>query len=1085
MNDLLIRSGGLPEEIETSGTLRTKLTQSGGYGMVDGLLRLEILGPLRLWRGGVELDPGPGQQAFLLALLLARAGRPVSTTELIDLIWGDDAPASALNVIHKYVGGLRRLIEPELPTRATGSFLHRRGNSYVIAMSSEILDLIAFRELVARALAEHDERALDLFAEALGRWHGPAGGVFANRTATEPIFAAIDAEFFDVCVTATTLAVALGRPTRILPSLQLAASIAPLNEPVQASLVSALSAAGNQAEALAVVAAVRARLAEDLGIEPGPAMQAAHRQALTQSAIPITPVHEAVRDAWAGSSSELVGRVKEFTALTQAVRRADTGGSGIGVVEGEPGVGKTRLLEEVASGAAGRGALVVWGRCLDGVGTPSLWPWVQAISAVVESLPAAERQRWRAGELGRLAGRHDDVVAMPILPHTGLQFRLFEQVVAVIGAAAARRPLVLVLDDLQWADAASLTLFTHLAARLPARTVLLAASRDRAPVPGTELSRALAAASRVPGHRRVRLGPLNPAEAAELVRHETGRDLAPEAVRGIHARAAGNPFYIRELSRMLAGDDALGGQAAARPAVPETVNDVVLDRMSGLDDATRDLLRAAALIGREVDLGLLARTAGLDVEGCLELLAPVEALGLLESTPGDPYSVRFAHDLVRESVAGRTPPARAARLHLRIAEALDHTDPDGEFTAERLAFHLWEAGPLADPARTTGALVRAGRQAAFKSAFDAAQRHLLSAVQVSRTAGLADSELLALSLVATVFWRQAQFEGPFFAMMGRAEDLARSLGRDGEAADFLFMRTIAAYSSVRPDRTELARQLYERGSTSSDPIVRAYGLQAWGQHHWEVGNIGDAVRSLDDGNQIMWSVPTSADSPLRTDLRSFGPLLASVVATISDDSGKAHELLDGVRTVAGDDPYSIAVWAHFATMAAAMAGDTGWALAATEPWTAAGPEHLQLNVDPYLGITACWTRALTGSDPAGDAAEASRILTTTLVDPPRFGLTFHHGLIADMLLSARMPAEASTALDNADRYLDSHGQRYAEGLLLLLRARQLRARGEPAAVVRETAERALALSTERGAHLFARRAREFLAEIEHLRVHKR
>ncbi len=1049
--------------------------------MVGGPLRLEILGPLRVWRDGVEVDPGPDQQASLLALLLARVGRPVSTTELIDLIWGDEVPASALNVIHKYVGTLRRLLEPGLPTRATGGFLHRRGNGYLITANSETLDLVAFRDLVSRAKAEHDERALDLLAEALGRWHGPAGSGLTHRAAMEPTLTALDAEFFDVCVTATTLAVALGRPAKVLPALRMAASMAPLNEPVQASLVSALSAAGNQAEALAVVAAVRARLADDLGVDPGPEMRAAHRQALTRKATPVAASHEdrAVRDAWAGTSGALVGRARELGALMRAVRRADAGGSGIGVVEGEPGAGKTRLLEEVTAEAAGYGALVVWGRCLDGDGTPSLWPWTQAIGAVVESLPAAARQKWRGRELGRLVGPHDDLVAAPGLPNTGLQFRLFEQVVTVIGEAAARRPLLLVLDDLQWADVASLRLFTHVTARLPARTVILGAARDRAPTVGPELSRALAAASRVPGHRRVRLGPLDPIEAAELVRHETGQDLAPAAVRGIHARAAGNPFYIRELSRMLAGGGALTDEVAAHPAVPETVNDVVLDRMSGLDDEARDLLRTAALIGRDVDLDLLARAAGLDVGGCLELLAPVEALGMLESVQDDPYSVRFAHDLVRESVAGRTPPAQTGRLHLRIAEALEGTDPDGELAAERLAFHLWKAGPLADPARTARALVRAGAQAAFKSAFEAAERHLLSAVQISRAAGLADSELSALSPVTTVFWRQAMFQDPFHPMMERAENLARGLGREDSAADFLFMRMIAAYNMVRPDRTELARRLYEQGAASLDPMIRAYGLQAWGQHRWELGDIGEAVRHLNDGNRIMRSVPVTGDIPLRTSLRAFGPLLQAVVATISDDLGTAHALLDEMRTTAGDDPYSIAVWAHFSTMAAAMAGDTGWALTAAEPWAVTDPQHLHFNVDPYLRITTCWARALTGDDPAGAAAEADRILTSTLIDPPRFGLAFHEGLIADMLLSARMPGEAAKVLDRADRYLDDHSQRYAEGLLLLLRARQLRAHGESVPVVREIGERAVALSRERGARLFARRAEEFLAEIGH------
>jgi len=965
--------------------------------MADRPLRVEILGPLRLWRGDVELDHGPGQQAFLLALLLARVGRPVSTTELIDLMWGDEAPASALNVIHKYIGTLRRLLEPDLPPRAAGSFLHRRGNSYLITATAEMLDLVAFRELIAAARTQHDEKALDLFTEALGRWHGAAGSGFAHRSAAEPIFAALDAEFFDACVTASTLAIALGRPDRVLPPLQLAAAISPLNEPVHASLVSALSAAGNQADALAVVAAVRARLAEELGVDPGPAMRAAHHQALAQSAMPVAVADdEASADVWPETSSDLVGRAKELRALVQAVRRTDSGGSAIGVVEGEPGAGKTRLLEEVTA-VAGRGALVVWGRCLDGEGTPSLWPWMQAIGAVVDSLPVPIRDRWRDGELGRLVGPRGGGASAPVLLNAGLQFRLFEQVVAVMAAAAARRPLLLVLDDLQWADVASLRLFTHVAAQLPARTAILLAARDRAPAPGRELSRALAAAGRVPGHRRVRLGPLDPADTGELVRHETGREPSPATVLGIHSRTAGNPFFIRELSRTLVGDSALTAEAV-HPAVPQTVSDVVLDRMAGLDDVTRALLRVAALIGRDVDLGLLARAGGLDIEGCLEVLAPAEALGMLESTPHDPYSIRFAHDLVRESVAGRIPAAETGRLHLRIAEALEDADPDGELAAERLAFHLSEAGPLANPERTAHALIRAGTQAAFKSAFEAAEKQLLSAVQVARAADLADSELFALSLVATVFWRQSLFHDSSVALMERAEGLARSLGREGVAADFLFMRMIAAFSSVWPDRADLARRLYEEGGTSPDPMVRAYASQAWGQYQWELGQIDEAVRHLNAGNLIMENSRADADTPLRYDLRRFGPLLEAVVATISDDRGAAHRLLGDALVAAGDDPYSLAVWAHFATMSAAMAGDTAWALDAAEPWTATGPRGTFSNVDPYLRITSCWARALTGDDPAGAAAEADRVLTTTLLDPPRFGLAFHYGLIADALL---------------------------------------------------------------------------------------
>src|SRR5262245_63054855 len=111
------------------------------------VLRLQILGPLRLWRHNIELEPGSRQQAYLLALLLARVGRPTSKDELIDLMWGDDVPETARNIVHKYVGTLRHLLEPTLPARATGSYLLRRGDSYLLAAGPCALDLIAFRQL--------------------------------------------------------------------------------------------------------------------------------------------------------------------------------------------------------------------------------------------------------------------------------------------------------------------------------------------------------------------------------------------------------------------------------------------------------------------------------------------------------------------------------------------------------------------------------------------------------------------------------------------------------------------------------------------------------------------------------------------------------------------------------------------------------------------------------------------------------------------------------------------------------------------------------------------------------------------------
>ncbi|TKK86540.1 transcriptional regulator [Herbidospora galbida] len=1040
----------------------------------QGPLRLRILGPLRLWRDGVELDAGPRQQAQLLALLLARAGRPVSTRELIDLIWGDDAPASALNIIQKYVGALRRLLEPAVPARAAGHYLHRRGDAYVFEAGPGTLDLLEFRhhlDAARSALAgQASDAALDHYVTALGLWHGNAGDGLSLEPAAAPVLTALDDEFHAACVAAADLAVAAHRPERVIRAVRLAASMAPFHEPVHAALVTALGAAGRQAEALTAFHDVRDRLAEELGIDPGPALRAAHLRVLTQ-----TPEPPDRGGAGPRRPAGLVGRGAELAVLRQAVEAALTGGIGLAVVEGEPGAGKTRLLEEAAALAGRRGALVVRASCLEGDGTPSMWPWEQALAGVIDALPAPAREKWRAGELGRLLESGGDRTGPPVAGSRA-QFRLFEQAVGVIGQAAAERPVLLVMDDLQWIDPASLQMFGHVVGRLPGGAAIVCALRDRAPTPGSDLSRALAAASRLPGHHRIRLGPLGLTDVAELVRRETGHRPGAEVARDILARTEGNPFFVRELSRLLSDRGALG-DAAARPGVPATVRDVVRDRMAGLDDDARDLVHLAAVIGRDVDLGLLARAAGTGVADCLERLEPLRALGLLEAEPHDPFAWRFAHDLVRESVTETTEHWRAVGLHLRVADALEEGRADDESVTERLAFHLWAARVLADPVRVVEALKRAGLRAAAKLAFAAADRHLESAAQLARTAGLPELELSALSLLAIAPRRQAGFGGTTFDLLERAELLARELGRDVDAAGLLFARLFGAYTFMEWDRAALVRRLHEQGEAAANPIVRVYGRQAWGLHQWDVGEIGEAYRVFraNDPALLEGVVAAYSDTPIRRDVSGEWPGWVAVVTAMHGDVAGACAMIDAWN--GPDDSYAVATWAYYVTIIASMAGDADRVIRTIDRWIAVGTGRAAIQQELYIRLNWCWARALTGDDPAGVAAEAERLVEAGLTDPPRWGLAYHHALIAEMWLAAGSPDRAAAALDRAGHALEAHGQRYAEGLVLFLRARLLRARGEPADVVRAAAEAARDRSAERGSHLFAGRAERLLAEL--------
>jgi tetratricopeptide (TPR) repeat protein len=665
---------------------------------------------------------------------------------------------------------------------------------------------------------------------------------------------------------------------------------------------------------------------------------------------------------------------------------------------------------------------------------------------------------------------------------TGTQFRLFERVVDIVRQVAAQRPLLIVIDDLHWADTASMQLFSHLTARLPGGTVVIGALRDRAPVPDTELARMLAAASRVPGHCRVVLGPLDLAEVAELIRRETGHDPSAGDARDIHSRTAGNPFFVRELSRFLADRGKLSDDAATHSGVPSTVRDVVRDRLAELDDAAKRLLQTAALIGRDIGLELLARAADIDVHTCLDRLEPLQGLGLLEPPPRDPYTIRFTHDLVRESVAGITPPSRATLLHMHIADALEGADSDDDTVAERLAHHLWSAGPLADAARTAAALERAGSRAATKSALEAAERHLRLSVEVARKSGLAELELSALSQLTAVVGMRSMYGTAALDLLERAEHLARGLGRDTEAAGFLFSRWTAHQQAIDLDRAgRLARRLLDQGCASSDPMMRTYGLQAWGLHQWDIGNIGEAFHYLSQSEEsLLAGLAPPAEDPVRSDLALLMTGMLAEVSALHGDVDAARELLDTLEAAAGDNPYRITIWATMIARIASIVGEPDWALRGAERGIAVDPGFSFVFLGTYQRLAKCWALAMTSEIPdeiESAISEAQRIITANLVDPPRSCVATWYALLGEMYLRAGSTEAAASALDRAEFYLDAYGQRYPEGLLLLLQARLLQARGEPVAVVRAAADAARRFSLDHEAHLFAHRAERFLVSL--------
>jgi predicted ATPase/DNA-binding NarL/FixJ family response regulator len=446
-------------------------------------------------------------------------------------------------------------------------------------------------------------------------------------------------------------------------------------------------------------------------------------------------------------ATPFVGREAELAALTADLEAALAGRGGVVLLAGEPGIGKTRLAEELAAQASARGALVLWGRCWEGEGAPAYWPWVQIVRAHVDaSQPAVLRHDMGVGaaDIAQIVPAVGeclpDLPAPPPTEPEAARFRLFDSLTGFLRAAAVRRPLLLVLDDLHWADAPSLALLRFLGRELDGPgPLVLGCYRHTEVDQGHPLLATLADLTRGQGRRRLLLGGLDQHEVASFVALVAGVAPSAELAAAVHQQTDGNPFFVTEVVRLLASQGRLdAGQADSVLAsgLPEGIRAVIAERLGRLSDRCRQVLEVAAILGRDFQLRALQPVSGVDPGRLLELLEEAEAARVVGAVPVGLGRWRFAHALVREVLYEGLPAARRIRLHGRVGEALQAlyaADP-GPHMAE-LAHHFVAAAPGSQEmvARAVRAATLAGRRALELLAWEGA-------------AGLFERALAALEL---------------------------------------------------------------------------------------------------------------------------------------------------------------------------------------------------------------------------------------------------------------------------------------------------------------------------------------------------
>ena len=428
----------------------------------------------------------------------------------------------------------------------------------------------------------------------------------------------------------------------------------------------------------------------------------------------------------------LVGRGRELEQLDAALSDAIARRGGLVVVTGEPGIGKTALARAFVERAADRGASWAWGTCWDGGGAPAYWPWVQIARALARREDAATLRAglgagapWIAGLLPELEGILGPQAPPADLNADQARFRLFDAIASLLATAAQRRPLVIVLDDLHWADASSVRALEFLGRSLPDLPILaIAAYRHTEAHARDELATALGglarAATRLPleGLEREDVARLASAVASGLGPAAAPR-IPPQLVAAVHAASAGNPFFVDELVQLLASQGRLHDERAAGEPLPlpSGVRDTIRRRLAPLGDASIRTLRAAAVIGGEFRLATLARIVDCTPAEILERLdAPLRA-GLVTAV-GDSGRYAFVHSLVRDTLAGAIAVNARARLHLLTAEALEqHYGDDVEPYLAEIAYHFLLGATAGGGARAVEFAARAAERAVAQFAY--------------------------------------------------------------------------------------------------------------------------------------------------------------------------------------------------------------------------------------------------------------------------------------------------------------------------------------------------------------------------------
>ncbi|MGQ0466298.1 MAG: ATP-binding protein [Sporichthyaceae bacterium] len=715
--------------------------------MTAAPVEVGVLGPLQLCGRAGTVELGSASQRLLLAALVLRRGRLVRLDELCDVLWGQEQPPTAVVSLRSHLTRLRGALSA---AGASADALRWRDPGYVLAAGAVDCDADLFEDLTLRARSTADPRqAAETLREAMELWRGPAFAEFAEQ----PFAVAAVARLEDLRLGATEdLCAALlriGNAAEALARIDPHLAAHPLREQATELRMRALYRLGRQAEALGAYRRTRSLFAAELGIEPSPALRDLEGLILRQDPVLTGPTLPRAHEFAPTGRTPYVGRAAERAMLDGLLDSTVRGAGGLVLIGGEPGVGKTRLAEETLARAAARGFVVYAGHCYEAAGAAPFVALVEIMEAALARAPSPAA--WRAflgdeaAEIARLLPRLrtlcPDVPPPLEVPPEQERRLLFTSLREVVARRARQTPLVLLFDDVQWADDGTLRCLEHLAEWAGVLPLLLIATyRDNEVDAGRPLAQTFEDLRRRRLAQWCTLGRLPEDEVGAILGALAGQEAPAPLVSAVYSGAEGNPFFVEEVYSDLAEQgrlfDADGrfrtDLTIGRLGVPAGVRLVVGRRLARLAKGTLPVLAAAAVAGRAFTVELLECVEGLDVDAVLDAVEDAGAARVIVPAPdtGGEDRFIFGHELIRQTVLGELSLTRRRRLHARVADArIRHYAERLDHQAATIAHHLLEAGQ-ARASDAFGWLVEAGRFALAGSAFEEAVRHF------ERAAGL-------------------------------------------------------------------------------------------------------------------------------------------------------------------------------------------------------------------------------------------------------------------------------------------------------------------------------------------------------------